>query len=79
MDVFGQTDRILVFVIVPIIDGPTEPADRYRVLQRFYGLREPLIQRFYAGRLRTADKVRLMVGKPPVPIRRAIGCLADRD
>jgi lycopene beta-cyclase len=46
--------------------GP--PAERFRVLQRFYGLPEPAIGRFYAGRLTMADKLRLLVGRPPVPV-----------
>ncbi|MGA0598304.1 lycopene beta-cyclase CrtY [Enterovirga sp. CN4-39] len=46
--------------------GP--PDERYRMLQRFYGLPEPTIGRFYAGRLTGADKARLFVGRPPVPV-----------
>ena len=42
------------------------PEQRYRVLQRFYSLGEPLIQRFYAGRLTATDKMRLLSGRPPV-------------
>jgi lycopene beta-cyclase len=52
-----------------------EPAERYRVMQRFYRLSEPLIERFYAGRLTPLDRVRLLVGKPPVPVGRALRCL----
>jgi lycopene beta-cyclase len=44
------------------------PHERYRMLQRFYGLPELTIGRFYAGRLTTADKARLFIGKPPVPV-----------
>ncbi|MCG7599296.1 lycopene beta-cyclase CrtY [Halomonas sp. McH1-25] len=44
---------------------------RWRVMQRFYGLPEPLIERFYAGRLTSADKLRIVVGKPPVPLGEA--------
>ena len=55
-----------------------EPDQRYRVLERFYGLPEPLIRRFYAGRLGWPDKVRLVTGSPPVPIGRALGCLLER-
>lgn len=45
-----------------------EPAERYRMLQRFYGLPELAIARFYAGRLAALDKARLLVGRPPVPV-----------
>lgn len=55
-----------------------DPDQRFRVLERFYGLPEPLIRRFYAGRLRWTDKVRLVTGSPPVPIRRAIACVLER-
>src|SRR5579871_863984 len=53
------------------------PGQRYKVLERFYGLPQPLIQRFYAGRATLADKVRILAGKPPVPIRRALACLSE--
>jgi lycopene beta-cyclase len=46
--------------------GP--PHERFRMLQRFYGLPEPTISRFYAGSLSIADKARLFVGRPPVPV-----------
>jgi lycopene beta-cyclase len=55
-----------------------EPAERYRVLQRFYGLPEPLIRRFYAGRPTIGDRIRILTGKPPVPIHRALACLLPR-
>ena len=49
-----------------------EPDRRYAVLQRFYRLRRPLIERFYARRLTLSDKLRILTGKPPVPFVRAI-------
>lgn len=54
-----------------------EPARRVDIFERFYALPEPLVQRFYAGRSTMADKVRILVGKPPVPIARAIGALSS--
>ncbi|MGD8440407.1 MAG: lycopene beta-cyclase CrtY [Holophagae bacterium] len=54
-----------------------DPDKRYRVFERFYGLPEPLIRRFYAGRLKSKDKVRLVIGRPPVPIGRALRCLIE--
>ena len=44
------------------------PNERWRVMQRFYGLPAPLIGRFYAARLSWLDKVRILAGKPPVPV-----------
>ncbi len=56
------------------------PADqRWRVMQRFYGLPEPLIERFYAARLTPADKLRVLAGKPPVPLMPAIAAIAAGD
>lgn len=52
-----------------------EPQDRYRVLERFYSLRHGLIERFYAGRTTVLDKARILAGKPPLPITRALGVL----
>ena len=52
-----------------------EPQQRYIVLQRFYGLPIPLINRFYAGQNNWADRFRILAGKPPVPIGAAIKAL----
>ena len=48
------------------------PDARWRVMQRFYRLPAPLIGHFYAGRLSLGDKLRLLSGKPPVPVRAAL-------
>jgi lycopene beta-cyclase len=53
------------------------PERRYLVLSRFYRLHEGLIERFYAGRLTLADRVRLLVGRPPVPVGRALRCVRE--
>lgn len=54
------------------------PADRrWAVMQRFYRLREPLIQRFYAANLTTWDRLRIVSGKPPVPVGEALRALAS--
>ncbi|WP_120077746.1 lycopene beta-cyclase CrtY [Aurantiacibacter odishensis] len=54
------------------------PRERYRVFERFYRLREPLIERFYAGRSTLLDKLRVLAGKPPIPITRGIGALMSK-
>ncbi|WP_296254215.1 MULTISPECIES: lycopene beta-cyclase CrtY [unclassified Pseudomonas] len=51
------------------------PQDRWQVMQRFYGLSEDLIRRFYAGNSSTCDKLRVVSGKPPVPIKQAIDAM----
>ncbi|MDB5820702.1 MAG: putative Lycopene cyclase [Rhizobacter sp.] len=55
-----------------------EPALRWKVMQRFYGLPEPLIARFYAARLGAFDKLRIVSGKPPVPLFAALRAALDR-
>ena len=51
------------------------PDQRYRVLEHFYRLDPALIERFYAARSTLADKARILSGKPPVPIGRALRAL----
>lgn len=52
-----------------------EPDQAYRVLEHFYRLSPAVIARFYAARLTGFDKVRILSGKPPVPIGRALNAL----
>lgn len=58
--------------------GAARPDARWRVLERFYGLPQPLIERFYAGRSSLADRLRILAGKPPVPISAALASLTGR-
>lgn len=53
-----------------------DPAERYRVLQHFYTLPDGLVSRFYAGESNRRDKLRILAGKPPVPVARALAVLA---
>lgn len=54
-----------------------KPEARYRVLERFYRLDAGLIGRFYAGRSRWSDKARVLAGKPPVSVARAVRAIWD--
>jgi lycopene beta-cyclase len=54
------------------------PDTRYRVLERFYGLSEPLISRFYAGRPTRYDRLRILTGRPPVPFGAALLCIHEK-
>jgi lycopene beta-cyclase len=56
-----------------------EPDRRWVVMQRFYGLNQGLIERFYGGASTFSDKVRILTGKPPVAILRALRCLPQRS
>ena len=48
------------------------PEERVKVFAHFYRLNEALVSRFYAGRLTALDKVRILTGKPPVPLFKAL-------
>ena len=56
-----------------------DPAERYRIFQRFYKLDETLIERFYAGRSRLSDKARILSGDPPVAIHRAAAAIFSKS
>ena len=48
------------------------PDQRVKVFTHFYRLDDALVSRFYAGRLTALDKVRILSGKPPVPLFKAL-------
>ena len=56
-----------------------EPAERYRIFERFYRLSPGLIARFYAGASTARDKLRILSGRPPVRVGRAVAALAKFD
>lgn len=49
--------------------------ERRHVLERFYGLNADLIARFYAGNNTLPDKLRILLGKPPVKLERAFAAV----
>jgi lycopene beta-cyclase len=51
---------------------------RYRVFERFYRLPQGLVERFYAARSTPLDKARVLIGKPPVSIPRALLALSSQ-
>lgn len=55
-----------------------KPAERRRVMERFYRLHPALIARFYAGNLKPTDKARLVCGRPPVPVSAALKAVLQR-
>jgi lycopene beta-cyclase len=55
-----------------------EPDRRYRVFERFYRLPQGLVERFYAARSTPLDKARVLIGKPPVSIPRALLALSSQ-
>lgn len=54
------------------------PDERWRIFERFYRLPQGLIERFYAARSTSLDRARILCGKPPVPVNRAISALLRR-
>lgn len=66
-------DRMLARMLF----GAANPPERYRVLERFYRLPAALVERFYAGQSTTWDRMRILAGKPPVPINRAIRAILE--
>jgi lycopene beta-cyclase len=65
-------------MLTRMLFGAAEPARRYKMLERFYRLPEPLIRRFYAGQSTRADALRILAGKPPVPIGAAMASILGR-
>ncbi len=52
-----------------------EPDKRVVVFEHFYALRGKLVERFYAGRSTWPDRLRILTGKPPVAVSRAVRAL----
>ena len=70
----SRFDRLLARMLFRAADPP----ERYRILQRFYRLSPALIARFYAGQSTLADRIRILAGKPPVSIWRALRALKGK-
>lgn len=51
------------------------PEARVDILEQFYGRPDDLIARFYGARLTAGDRLRLLTGRPPVPVWRALAHL----
>lgn len=54
------------------------PDERYRVFEHFYRLPIDLVTRFYAGVPTLSDRIRILSGRPPVPIGAAMRSLLQR-
>ena len=44
------------------------PEQRVNIFRRFYTFKQDLIERFYRGELSASDQIRILLGKPPVPL-----------
>lgn len=56
-----------------------DPEERLNIFTRFYRLPEGLIQRFYADQMTVMDMARVLVGKPPVKVKRALRVVRARE
>jgi lycopene beta-cyclase len=69
-----RDDRFFLLLNRMLFRAP-RPDRRWRVLRRFYGFEQGLIDRFYRGSLRAGDRFRILFGKAPgVPLFRAVFC-----
>ncbi len=55
--------------------GAAHDDQRVKIFERFYRLPNGLIHRFYSGNLKSKDQLRILIGKPPVKVHRAIKSL----
>lgn len=62
-------------MLARMLFSAARPEERWRIFERFYRLDQNLIERFYAGCPSLADRARILVGKPPVPILSAVRAL----
>lgn len=65
-------DRAFFRLLNRLLFIAARPEERLGVMERFYRLPDALVARFFAGRLTVTDKAQILVGRPPVPIRRAL-------
>ncbi|KQQ81192.1 lycopene beta-cyclase CrtY [Aureimonas sp. Leaf324] len=72
------SDRSYFRMLNRLLFQAGRPEERYRILEHFHRLPEDLVARFYAARLDFGDKVRILAGKPPVPVLSALRVLAAR-
>lgn len=66
------SDRAFFRMLNRLLFLAAEPQRRVDVLEQFYRRDERLIARFYAGRLSWLDQCRLLSGRPPVPLMKAL-------
>lgn len=71
-------DRAFYRLLNRMLFHAAEPHQAYRVLEHFYRLPQEVIARFYAGRMTPLDKLRVLTGKPPVPVGRALKAIGRR-
>jgi lycopene beta-cyclase len=71
-------DRRFFQLLNRMLFRAAQPDQRFRVLEHFYRLPERVVERFYAARLTPLDKLRILSGRPPVPIGRALAAMREQ-
>ena len=63
----GQQDRQARFGVLlnRLLFRACPPSERWRVMERFYSLPQPTVERFYALQTTLADRARILLGRPP--------------
>ncbi len=72
-------DRSYFLLLNRMMFLASPPGQRRKIFERFYGLNENLISRFYSGRPTALDKLRMLSGKPPVKVSAALKVLSQRE
>lgn len=67
-----QSRKIFYHLLNRMLFLAAKDDERWRVFEHFYSLPEASVQRFYAGRTNVFDGVRILSGRPPVPVVPAI-------
>ncbi|MES2856578.1 MAG: lycopene cyclase family protein, partial [Bdellovibrionota bacterium] len=62
-----------------LIFHASEPTLRYQIVQKFHELPADMISRFNGGRTTWADRLRIITGKSPVPLKRAFRHFTERS
>lgn len=71
-------DTAFYRLLATMLFGAASPQERYRVFEHFYRLPSDLVERFYSCQSTPLDKARILIGKPPVPIPRAVKAIFGR-
>jgi lycopene beta-cyclase len=67
--------RCVFFILLNRLLFSAPAAERYLILQKFYGLPAALVARFYHGTPTWTDRVRILSGRPPMSVLTALRTL----
>lgn len=67
-----KKDREFFCLLNRLMFFASDEKDRYKTLEYFYRSKKGLISRFYSGKMTGLDRISFFLGKPPVPVARAL-------